>query len=153
MRKASLFLLLLIYSNLYSQNLRTLDKDIVDENNNEIILRSAGLGGWMLQEPYMFNYSSGANTQHEFKAKLNNLVGNENTELFFQSWLDNFVTEQDIDSIASWGFNSIRLPMHYDLFTLSIQDEPVEGENTWLDRGCQRRSKAHLSGGSPRYQR
>ena len=135
MRKASLFLLLLIYSNLYSQNLRTLDKDIVDENNNEIILRSAGLGGWMLQEPYMFNYSSGANTQHEFKAKLNNLVGNENTELFFQSWLDNFVTEQDIDSIASWGFNSIRLPMHYDLFTLSIQDEPVEGENTWLDRG------------------
>jgi hypothetical protein len=135
MRKVTLFLLLLIYSTIYSQNLRTLDKDIVDENNNEIILRSAGLGGWMLQEPYMFNYSSGANTQHEFKEKLNNLVGSENTELFFESWLDNFVTEQDVDSIASWGFNSIRLPMHYDLFTLSIQEEPVEGENTWLDRG------------------
>ena len=135
MRKVTLFLLLLIYSNLYSQNLRTLNKDIVDENDNEVILRSAGLGGWMLQEPYMFNYSSGANTQHEFKEKLDNLVGSENTELFFESWLDNFVTEQDVDSIASWGFNSIRLPMHYDLFTLSIQDEPVEGENTWLDRG------------------
>jgi len=135
MRKVTLFLLLLIYSTAYGQNLRTLNKDIVDENNNEVILRSAGLGGWMLQEPYMFNYSSGANTQHEFKEKLNNLVGSENTELFFESWLDNFVTEQDVDSIASWGFNSIRLPMHYDLFTLSIQNEPVEGENTWLDRG------------------
>ena len=135
MRKVTLFLLLLIYSTAYGQNLRTLNKDIVDENNNEVILRSAGLGGWMLQEPYMFNYSSGANTQHEFKEKLINLVGSENTELFFESWLDNFVTEQDVDSIASWGFNSIRLPMHYDLFTLSIQNEPVEGENTWLDRG------------------
>jgi hypothetical protein len=135
MRKITLFLLLLIYSTLYGQNLRTLNKEIVDENNNEVILRSAGLGGWMLQEPYMFNYSSGANTQHEFKEKLNNLVGTDNTELFFESWLDNFVTEQDVDSIASWGFNSIRLPMHYDLFTLSIQNEPVEGENTWLDRG------------------
>jgi hypothetical protein len=50
MRKVTLFLLLLIYSTIYSQNLRTLDKDIVDENNNEIILRSAGLGGWMLQD-------------------------------------------------------------------------------------------------------
>ena len=74
MRKVTLFLLLLISSTVYGQNLRTLNKDIVDENNNEVILRSAGLGGWMLQEPYMFNYSSGANTQHEFKEKLNNLV-------------------------------------------------------------------------------
>ncbi len=41
----------------------------------------------MLQEPYMFNYSSGANTQHEFKEKLNNLVGSENTELFLNHGL------------------------------------------------------------------
>ena len=25
--------------------------------------------------------------------------------------------------------------MHYDLFTLPIQDEPVSGENTWIDLG------------------
>ena len=25
--------------------------------------------------------------------------------------------------------------MHYDLFTLPIQNEPVSGENTWLDLG------------------
>ena len=92
MKKITLLILFIFSSTIFSQNLRRLNKDIVDENNNEIILRSAGLGGWMLQEPYMFNYSSGANTQHEFKAKLNNLVGNENTELFFESWLDNFVT-------------------------------------------------------------
>lgn len=118
-----------------SQNLRTLNQNIVDENNNEIILKGAGLGGWMLQEPYMFNYSSGAINQQEFKQKLINLVGSENTEIYFDAWLENFVTEQDIDSIASWGFNSIRLPIHYNLFTLSIEDEPIPGQNTWLEKG------------------
>ena len=135
MKKSTLLFFIFLVSNVFSQNLTSLNKDIIDENGNEVILRAAGLGGWMLQEPYMFNYSSGANTQHEFKEKLTNLVGSDNTELFFESWLDNFVTEQDIDSIASWGFNSIRLPMHYELFTLSIQQEPVTGDNTWLTKG------------------
>ncbi len=67
MRKITLLFLILICSSVFSQNLRRLNKDIIDENNNEVILRAAGLGGWMLQEPYMFNYSSGANTPHEFK--------------------------------------------------------------------------------------
>jgi len=40
-----------------------------------------------------------------------------------------------IDSMASWGFNLVRLPMHYNLFTLSIQEEPVENEHTWLEKG------------------
>ena len=44
------------------------------------------------------------------------------------------MTKTDIDSIASWGFNSVRLPMHYNLFTLPIEDE-VQGENTWLTKG------------------
>ena len=40
-------------------------------------------------------------------------------------------------SIASRpsGFNSIRLPMHYNLFTLPIEEEPVKGRDTWLTTG------------------
>jgi len=34
-----------------------------------------------------------------------------------------------------WGFNSIRLPMHYNLYTLPVDKEPVAGKNTWLDKG------------------
>ena len=70
MKKITLLILFIFSSTIFSQNLRRLNKDIVDENNNEIILRGAGLGGWMLQEPYMFNYSSGAINQQEFKEKL-----------------------------------------------------------------------------------
>ena len=54
---------------------------------------------------------------------------------FYEAWLNNHVTKADIDSLASWGFNSIRLPMHYNLYTLPIQQEPVSGEQTWLEKG------------------
>jgi endoglucanase len=37
--------------------------------------------------------------------------------------------------MARWGFNSIRLPMHFDLYTLPVADEPVAGKNTWLKKG------------------
>lgn len=127
--------LILILSGLSAQNIRTLGDIIVDENQNEIILKGIGLGGWMLQEGYMMNSNGAADTQHEFKEKLTALVGVENTTQFYDDWLANFVTESDIDSIASWGFNSVRVAMHYNLFTLPIEEEPVAGQNTWLNKG------------------
>ena len=89
----------------------------------------------MLQEPYMLQFVGAASSQHEFKQKLVQFIGQENTDNFYQSWLDNFITEADIQSLASLGFNSVRLPMHYNLFTLPIQDEPVTNQNTWINTG------------------
>jgi hypothetical protein len=45
----------------------------------------------------------------------------EEVEAFYQAWRDNFITKDDIDYIASLGFNSVRLPMHYDLFLTDAQ--------------------------------
>ena len=90
----------------------------------------------MLQEPYMLQFTGAADSQHEFKEdKLIQFVGYDNTEIFYNAWHENFISQADIDSLASFGFNSIRLPIHYNLFTLPIQDEPVPGDNTWLDKG------------------
>jgi len=118
----------------HAQYLTTSAKEILDKDGNSILLQGVGLGGWMLQEPYMMNVIGGANNQQEFRSKLESLMGVANTQEFYDNWLDNFVTKTDIDSIASWGFNSVRLPMHYNLFTLPIEDE-VLGENTWLTKG------------------
>jgi endoglucanase len=128
-----LFLLASITS--WSQGLKTDGKKVVDQSGNEVILRGMGLGGWMLQEGYMMQSSDVADTQHEFKNRLIDLMGENKTNEFYDAWLANHVTKKDIDSLAKWGFNSIRLPMHYNLFTLSIEDEPVTGENTWLNKG------------------
>jgi hypothetical protein len=118
-----------------AQYLRTQGKQIVDKNGQEVILRGMGLGGWMLQEGYMLETNSFANPQHQIRAKIQDLIGEANTNQFYEAWLANHCTERDVDSLASWGFNSVRLPMHYNLFTLPIEKEPVAGQNTWLDKG------------------
>lgn len=114
--------------------LKAQGKKIV-KGNQEVLLRGMGLGGWMLQEGYMLHTGGFAPTQHEIKAKIAGLIGDVNTETFYEAWRANHVRKIDIDSLAAWGFNSIRLPMHYNLFTLSIEEEPVPGENTWLETG------------------
>ena len=118
-----------------AQYLHQKGKYIVDGNDNEIIIRSMGLGGWMLQEGYMMESTNFANTQHELKVKIEQLVGKDGMEAFYDAWLTNYCQKEDIDSMAAWGFNAIRLPMHYNLFTLPIDQEPVVGVDTWLPKG------------------
>jgi len=110
-------------------------KKIVDGSGNEVLLRGMGLGGWMLQEGYMLETGDFAGTQHEIKSIIKDLVGSDAMEDFYRAWRANYCTKKDVDSMAAWGFNSIRLPLHYNLFTLPIEDEPVLGKDTWLDEG------------------
>ena len=133
--KLLLMIGLFISINNWGQGLKTSGQNIIDDNGNEVILKGMGLGGWMLMEGYMMQSSDVADTQHEFRDRLIELVGETKTNEFFDTWLANHVTKKDIDSLAKWGFNSVRLPMHYNLFTPAIEDEPVQGQITWLDKG------------------
>lgn len=55
----NLFVLFLIFNLSNAQMLSTSGSQIIDDNNQPILLRGIGLGGWMLQEGYMMN-SNGA---------------------------------------------------------------------------------------------
>jgi endoglucanase len=112
-------------------------KKIVNEKGENVLLRGIGLGGWMLQEPYMFELSDAAGTQTEIKAKITALIGQKNCDEFYRVFLTNMITEKDLDALKKWGFNSVRLPMHYNLYTLPIDKEPLKGQNTWLETGFQ----------------
>ena len=135
--RISVFLFFTVLHSIFlsAQGLKAEGKKIIDQNGNEVLLRGMGLGGWMLMEGYMMQSSDVADTQHEFRQRLEDLMGVDNTNVFFDKWLENHVTKADIDSLSSWGFNSVRLPMHYNLFTLPIEEESIEGENTWLTKG------------------
>ena len=137
-KKILFFSFFILFSSIsYSQEfLKTNGKAIVSSTTGDtVLLRGMGLGGWMLQEGYMLQTASFANAQYQIKGKIEELIGEANTQLFYEKWLENHVRKVDVDSLASWGFNHIRLPMHYNLFTLPIEEEPVVGENTWLDKG------------------
>ena len=141
MKNFQLFSILFVLSILFiapihaQHFLSTNGKAIVNENQDTILLRGMGLGGWMVQEGYMLQTSGFANPQHEIKATIQDLIGEADTELFYEAWLANHVRKADIDSLKSWGFNSVRLPMHYNLYTLPIEEEPILGEQTWLTKG------------------
>lgn len=115
--------------------LRTNGKVIVNESGDTVLLRGMGLGGWMLQEGYMMQTSGFANAQYQLRGKIEELIGEADTDLFYERWRANHVRKVDIDSLKAWGFNSVRLPMHYKLFTLPVEEEPVSSQHTWLETG------------------
>ena len=115
--------------------LRASGKQIVDGQGQNVILRGVGLGNWMLQEPYMMDVSGIVDNQQQLKLKIAELVGTNNLALFSEAWLTNYMREADVAEFAARGFNSIRVPLHFNLFTLPIEQEPVPGQNTWLTKG------------------
>ena len=129
-----LMLMFLVQRGMGQGFLRASGTSIVNENGEKVILRGMGLGGWMLQEPYMLKIA-GVGPQYSIRRRISDLVGPERTAAFYDAWLANQTRKIDIDSMASWGFNSVRLPMHYHLYTLAVDEEPVAGKNTWLEKG------------------
>ena len=131
----SLFFVIITFilsCNSFSQSfLHTSNKKIVNGNGEEILLKGIGLGGWLVQEGYMLQTSSFANAQWEIRKKITDLIGETNTDAFYEKYRNNFIRKIDIDSIKSWGFNSIRLPFHYYLFTTNT-NPPV-----FLNKGFQ----------------
>ncbi len=131
-----LFLLLLVcsVSGRAQGFLRAEGKKIVNEKGENVLLRGIGLGGWMLQEGYMLRINKEAQ-QHRIRERFETLIGAEQTRQFYERWLSGHTRKVDIDSLKAWGFNSVRLPMHYNLYTLPVEKEPVAGQNTWLEKG------------------
>ena len=112
------------------------DQKIINGNGENVLLRGIGLGGHMLQEGYMLKVPF-SGQQYVIREHIAELIGEERTNEFYEAWLKNHTQQVDVDSLKSWGFNSVRLPMHYDLYTLPVDKEPVKGENTWLEKGFQ----------------
>jgi hypothetical protein len=134
-RLAFCLLLALLLTNGRGQGfLKTEGRLIVNERGEKVILRGMGLGGWMLQESYMLKLGP-VGPQYRIRKAFEGLIGKEKTATFYEGWLASQTRKIDIDSMAAWGFNSVRLPMHYRLYTLSVEEEPVAGKDTWLEKG------------------
>ena len=106
---------------------------IVDGAGRPVILRAMGLGGWMLQEGYMLKLGE-LGQQHVIHARLAELVGQTTVDEFEREWLDHHFTKADMDALGGWGFNAVRLPMHYALF---LDPAAPAGTDRWRENGFQ----------------
>src|SRR2546423_13034587 len=116
MKSLILFFALLIFStSINSQGfLKANGNIIMDGSNRETILRGIGLGGWMLQEPYMLHLSGIASTQYEIRSKIKELIGGGSNKNFLKTWLGHNIRKNNINFISRWGVYFISLPLHFN---------------------------------------
>ncbi|MCB9219658.1 MAG: cellulase family glycosylhydrolase [Ignavibacteriales bacterium] len=93
--------------------LRVDGEKIINDVDQNFILKGMGLGGWLVQEGYMLKTGK-LDAEYQIRNGISDLVGEEKTNELYNIYWTNYVRKVDIDSLASWGFNSIRLPMHYN---------------------------------------
>jgi hypothetical protein len=93
--------------------LRVDGQKIINDVNDNFILKGMGLGGWLVQEGYMLQTGE-KDAEWQIREAIRELVGEEKTVELYELYHKNYVSKIDIDSLAAWGFNSIRLPMHWN---------------------------------------
>ena len=92
--------------------------DLQDRQGNKFFIRGTNLGHWLNPEGYMFGFDSPkVGSPWKINQVFCELVGPEFTAQFWRQFKENFITREDIKFIASTGSNTIRLPLHYKLFT------------------------------------
>ena len=93
---------------------------IVDGSGEPVQLRGIGLGNYMLIEPYMWGINNAkdrkSDTQQAILSSFLQLSDEETVNTFIDAYRENYMAEVDVKFLKEAGFNSIRLPMHYNLF-------------------------------------
>ncbi len=95
---------------------RTEGTKILNRDGDPVVIRGLGLGGWLVPEGYMVHiFPPDGGSPRSIRAEIAKLIGEEAADRFFDLYRTKYVAEKDIAAIAEWGFDHIRLPMHYNL--------------------------------------
>lgn len=122
--------------------LRVDGEKVVDEKGNPVILRGAGLGGWMNMENFITGYPG---HEHQHRAAMLKVLGKEKQEFFFDKFLEYFFMEDDAKFFASLGLNCIRLPFNYRHFEDDMNPQVLkESGFKHLDRVIDLCAKHHI---------
>ena len=93
--------------------LKVQGEHVVDPAGTPVVLRGAGLGGWMNMENFITGFPG---HEREHRAAMLKVLGPEKYEYFFDRWLYHFFTEADARYFASLELNCIRIPFNYRHF-------------------------------------
>ena len=113
--------------------IKTKGKQLVDENSTTIILKGINIGNWLVPEGYMFKMNQ-VNAPRKIDELLYELIGPDSLQVFWHTFLDNYITHDDIKYLKQIGCNHIRLPFHYKLFTQDLYMGQRNAGFTYFDR-------------------
>ncbi|MDR3628662.1 MAG: glycoside hydrolase family 5 protein [Ignavibacteriaceae bacterium] len=94
----------------------TKGKQIISPDGKELKLKGINIGNWLEPEGYMFKFKKAESTRKIYEV-FNELLGPDAANKFWNEFRGNYINEEDIKFIKEHGFNSVRVPFHYKLFT------------------------------------
>lgn len=100
--------------------LRTRGAKIVDKAGRPVTLKGVNLGGWLMMEGYILQSPNRA--EQLFKKNFAVVLGKDALQAFEKDFRNHFILESDIQRIAGYGFNCIRLPFNSRL----IEEKPYQ---------------------------
>jgi endoglucanase len=107
---------------------------LLDRAGQPLLLRTAALGNWLLNEGYALGfYSERGDRSRRIEARVEELVGAEDARTFWRAYRDNYTTEDDIARIAELGFNSVRVALNARLLLPEGQGQFDDVEFGYLD--------------------
>ncbi|EEU38135.1 uncharacterized protein NECHADRAFT_48184 [Fusarium vanettenii 77-13-4] len=105
--------------------LRTDGSRIVNPAGETVVLKGAAIGGMLNMENFITGYSG---HEHEHRAQLAEVLGEEMATYFFDRLLHHFFTDSDAAYFASLGLNCIRIPFNYRHFMDDLSPDTLKQE-------------------------
>ena len=117
--------------------LKTDGQSIVNRRGEKIRLKGVNLGAWLIWEDWLCPYEEASDHAEVFDI-LTERFGVEGAYSLMNTYMDNWITEYDLDQIKNMGFNCVRVPFwfrnfYYDDNGTKILDENGEWDFSRLD--------------------
>ena len=137
------------YENTYEMSMLSVNKRgyVINEDGEKIVLEGVNIGNWLLWETWMGfvpEYTEDW-AHYDTLEVLIERFGEEKTAEIEKTFMDNFITEDDIAQIEKLGFNCVRVPFWYRNFmnedgtwiTENHNDNPGFKRIDWLIETCE----------------
>jgi endoglucanase len=98
-----------------SRLVRIEGKRFVAPDGSTLHIKGISLGNWLMPEGYMFKFEV-AKAPRQIYGAFARLLGPDRSAAFWTAYRERYIAEDDIRFIKSVGFNTVRIPLHWDLF-------------------------------------
>lgn len=97
--------------------IKTKGTQLIGLDGQPLFLSGINLGNWLLWEGYLMMGDFNFRTHTQFLESLTTVFGSEQRAREFEhQWRLNYVDDTAIAELAALGFNSVRVPFHYNMF-------------------------------------